>query len=66
MTIESQIALNAIDRAQQRDYEMLEAYRGFTNMIDDYFEYRCRSPQDQEFVHEALAMLTTRLREIMG
>ena len=43
---------------------MLDAYRGFTNVIDDYFEYRCRSEEDQAYVHEALKNLTDQLKRV--
>ena len=45
--------------------EQVQAYRGFTNVIDDYFEYRCRSEEDQKYVHDALGRLTKILTEIL-
>ena len=48
-----------------RDEKIIEAYRGFTNVIDDYFEYRCKSPEDQEYVHRALGNLTDQLTRIV-
>ena len=39
----------------------LNAYRGTVNMIDDYFEYRCISEDDQKQVHIALNALTIKL-----
>ena len=44
--------------------EQINAYRGFTNVIDDYFEYRCRSEEDQTQVHDALDRLTEILKEL--
>jgi hypothetical protein len=40
----------------------LNHYYGFTNMIDDYFEYRCKSEDDQKFVHDTLKSLTDALK----
>ena len=32
--------------------------------IDDYFEYRCESAQDQAFVHKVLADMEAHIRHI--
>lgn len=45
--------------------EQLESYKGFTNLIDDYFEYKCTSPEDQKYVHNVLGRLTAILKEIL-
>lgn len=64
--IEADIALKALDHSADKGEQTLDAYVGFTNMIDDYFEYRCRSEEDQKFVHDALGALTKRLSEIQS
>ena len=38
-----------------------DAYRNFTNAMDDYFEYRCISEVDQRQVHQMMGVLTERL-----
>ena len=42
------------------------AYRKAINSIDDYFEYRCESQNDQTVVHRILAELTKELSQING
>lgn len=66
MNHEADIALVALDNAHRKAEDTIEAYRGFTNTIDDYFEYRCMSPDDQKFVHKALADLTRQLKKVLG
>ena len=46
------------------DSRYLEAYQRFANAVDDYFEYRCLSEQDQKFVHDAMRTLTDQLTHI--
>lgn len=36
----------------------LNIYRAFGNAVDDYFEYRCKSEEDQTEVHRLLERLT--------
>lgn len=52
-------AINAngiINKAQ-----VIEAYVKAVNNLDDYFEYRCDSPKDKEFVLPVLAELNDAL-----
>lgn len=44
--------------------EILHLYRNAINALDDYFEYRCQSEQDQKYVHGVLNTLTTKLKAI--
>jgi hypothetical protein len=39
----------------------LNLYIAAMNKIDDYFEYRCESKEDQEYVHEVLGELREEL-----
>ena len=48
-----------------KDIELLRArlshYQKAINDIDDYFEYRMKSKEDQKYVHFVLANLTSNL-----
>lgn len=45
-----------------REERIIARYMHATNAIDDYFEYRCKSPEDQAMVHEILNTLTGHLK----
>lgn len=60
MNIEQQEARTIIQ--MDKELELLraqvEVYQSFTNAVDDYFEYRCKSEDDQREVHRLLGRLT--------
>lgn len=45
------------------DAQKLNRYVAAVNAIDDYFEYRCISEQDQAMVHQILNTLTKQLKD---
>lgn len=52
-----------IQKAYDRQVDELLRYRAAINAIDDYFEYRCISEQDQKYVHQVLNNLTRHLKD---
>ena len=45
-----------------RDAQKLNRYVAAINAIDDYFEYSCKSPEDQRMVQQILNTLTGHLK----
>lgn len=44
------------------DSQKLNRYVAAVNAIDDYFEYSCKSPEDQRMVQQILNTLTKHLK----
>ena len=47
-----------------RQKELVTAYQKTINRIDDYFEYSNNSIGDRQYVHELLADLSKKLKQI--
>jgi hypothetical protein len=44
--------------------ELLECYVKAVNRLDDYFEYRCESDKDRQYVYHTLNLLSKELEEV--
>lgn len=46
--------------------KLLSHYQRAINKIDDYFEYRCESEKDKQYVYKVLAELTEDITKEVG
>ncbi len=44
--------------------ELLECYVKAINRLDDYFEYRCESGKDRQYVYHTLDLLNKELEKV--